>query len=550
MPISFKKPSADYVGYDSNIPTGGVLADFFLEMDVQDSIPLDSIIQGCSIDEVTFTADSDYLSISNGKLTAIKNTEGAMGVEPLGNYATLYAESGGSSAGIFVRVYDRPTGIYLSNDIRETFTKPEFLDTCSIEEQEILKYNFDCFKLIKDSGLEIKPGGLFNVYGKVFPKTACQALRLRSNSTPMQDNINKMTFKDSLFGETCWTTVDVSKDAQFFAGNPDFKSSDTYGTFLTTKRGGKGSGKPEIEIQLQIVEYRAEEPKPLDFLVTTLHVQFGNSVGGRIGTIDGGLRITKDASGRSLVKDVYKSIPAAILKKHAKAVVLEMTQSGPSVMKPGISYTYYWEEITKTFCLYEPDLEKERSRYIDTHGYAVAVHPYGKLMTWSDQKEAVDYSLTDAWKEAGKFYGCRIGCTNTSGFRITSHLHFYNSEVSVNKCVNPVRCLKDYHNKWPGLLYTGKDSSGSDTVSYWILPTLEDCRLMSMHGFHNLSQALANRINYLGGDLTNSSNFWTSTLDPKDLSRVRIITWDDYNGAISGYAKKDDKYDFRPFHRF
>lgn len=74
MPISFKKPSAEFVGYDSNIPVG-VFADFFLEMDVDDSLPLDSIIQGCPVNEVTFKVDTNYLKISNGKLNAIKNTK-------------------------------------------------------------------------------------------------------------------------------------------------------------------------------------------------------------------------------------------------------------------------------------------------------------------------------------------------------------------------------------------------------------------------------------------------------------------------------------------
>lgn len=556
MPISFKKPSAEFVGYDSNIPVG-VFADFFLEMDVDDSLPLDSIIQGCPVNEVTFKVNTDYLIISNGKLNAIKNTKGAKGFLSLGDssfddYIVLYAvKSGEDPVGLFIRIYDKPTGMYLCNNVKETFEKPEQFDSFDQQTQAIMDQNFGLFKQLEGSGIEVKPGGMFNLYYKVTPKTAQQALRFVSVSTPMQDNINKMTFKDTAVGETTWTTVTVSKDANFFAGDPGFKEPDKYGTFLIPKRGMKGAGKPIKEIQLQIVEYSAMEPKPLDYLATTLPVKFKNSVGGRIGTIDGGLRIFRDATGRSLVKDVYKNIPAEILKKHAKAVVLRMTDSGAPVMKPGISYTYSWDETRKTYCLYEPDYKKnEKSIYQDIHGCAIAVHTFGKKMTWSDQKEAVDYSLTDAWKAAGKFYGCKVDCTSTSGYRLTSHLHFYNNSAPQNKDVNPVKCLKDYHYKWPGLLYTAKDSGGSDVVSYWLLPSISECKMMSMKGYHNLSQALAARINYVGGGLTSPSYFWSSSLVEKDFSKVQVANWDDYYGVTSLYAPKDAEYEVRPLHRF
>ena len=556
MPISFKKPSAEFVGPDSGFGPGS-FSNFVLEMDVDDSLPLDSILEGCSLNEVTFKADTNYVKISNGELKALKNTKGAKGFPSLGDssfddYVVLYAvKAGEDPAGLFIRIYDKPTGIYLCNNVKEIFDKPERYDSFDKETQAIFNQNFGLFTQIKGSGLEVKPGGMFNLYYKVTPKTAQQAVRFFSVSTPMQENIKKMTFKDAPYGDNIWTTVTVSNDADFYAGDPGFKEPAKYGTFLIPKRGMKGSGKPIQEIQLQIVEYNAMEPKPLDYLATTLPVNFKNSVGGRIGTIDGGLRIFRDATGRSLVKDVYKNIPAELLKKHAKAVVLRMTDQGAPVMKPGISYTYSWDEARKTYCLYEPDYKKnEKSIYKDIHGYAIAVHTFGKKMTWSDQKEAVDYSLSDAWKEAGKFYGTKTDCKSTSGYRLTSHLHFYNASVSQKKGVNPVRCLKDYHYKWPGLLYTAKDSGGSDVVSYWLLPSISECKMMSMRGYHNLSQALAARINYAGGDLPNTSRFWTSSLVEKDFSKVQVADWDDYYGATTLYAPKDAEYDVRPLHCF
>ena len=556
MPISFKKPSAQYVGYDPKLPTG-MFPDFFLEMDVDDSIPLDSLLQGCSIEEVKLTVNSKYATISNGKLTAIKNTQGAKGIpssdkNTYDDYIVLYAEStDGNMIGVFVRIYDKPTGFSLCTDVHEIFIKPEDFDTLSKDNQTIINQNFLTFKLLESDGLEVKPGGAFNLYYKVYPATAHQALRFRSNSGPMQENIDKMTFSDELVGETCWTGVEVSKDAKFFAGNPGFKESEQYGTYLMPKRGGIGTGKPEKEVQLQIVEYDAGDPKPLDYLATTLPVQFKNSVGGRIGTIDGGLRIYRDATGRSLVKDVYKWFPPELLKRYAKAVVLEMTTNGVKVMKPGIDYTYHYDAARNTYCLYEPDLTKEQSIYKDIHGYAVAVHPYGKKMTWSDQKGAVDYSLSDAWKDASKYYyQSNVSCFNTSGFLLTSHYHFYNNSVPKNKGVNPVRCLKDYHYKWPGLLYTGTDSNGSDVVSYWILPSAKECKMMDMGGHWALIRALDDRINYAGGELTSPSRFWTSSLVKKDPALVEYASWTRDYAMTTAYAQKDDEYDVRPFHRF
>jgi hypothetical protein len=570
MPIthlSFKKPADSYCFVDSSFIGGPDVSPFILEMDVDDKFELSSIldIQGAgTIKDVTFSFPEGkdmYAKIDeNGRLTAIKQTKGVSTIPPqlqnmfpaiVADSVLLTAQSKNSAAyfSIYIRIYDRPTKIYLCTDINEVFD-PETLSDLSEDDQKSIINNFNQFQHLRGGGLEVKPGGAFNLFYKVYPETAQQTLRFRSNSAPMQENIDKMTFSESPAGDVTWTTVNIPKDTKYFAGNPDFKDSDKYGTFLMPKRGG--AGRPELEVQLQIVEYLAMEPKPLDYLATTLPVASSNDAGGRIGTIDGGLRITKDATGRSLIKDVYKFFPPDILKWHAKAVVLEMTTQGVKVMKPGIDFTYSWDETKKTYCLYEPNKDKnEKSLYRDTHGYAVAVHPFGKKMTWSDQKGVVDYSSSDAWKAASKYYyQSNVSCFNTSGFVLTSHYHFYNNSVPKNKGVNPVRCLKEYHYKWPGLLFTGTESNGSDIVSYWILPSVKECKMMDMHGHWALIRALDDRINYAGGELTSPSRFWTSSLVKKDPALVEYASWTRDYAITTAYAQKDDEYDVRPFHRF
>ena len=65
-----------------------------------------------------------------------------------------------------------------------------------------------------------------------------------------------------------------------------------------------------------------------------------------------------------------------------------------------------------------------------------------------------------------------------------------------------------------------------------------------------LRRALAERINYLEGDLQDPSRFWTSSLVKKDFSKVECASWSVDYGTVTIYVDKNEQFDFRPFHRF
>lgn len=545
MPItnlSFRRPPIEYLDESLSISSGGNLAAFGLEIDVKDNYDLESIlrIEGGTIDDVNFEVNSNYATIEGGRfLKAIKHSAKAKEYSAYPDYIilTAKAKSGSAQASILVRIYDTPTHIELITE--------EIKDGQTVQTQSNLAIKY---------GLEVKPGDSFTLDFKVLPSTAQQCIRLVCKNKYMMENIKKMSIKDQPGDGKGKTKFTLSDDAHYYCGVIDtknIKEAAEYYTYLMTKRRNIDELITETA-NIQVVQYYASDPKPLDFLVTSLPLEFKYNYGGRLGTIDGGLRISKDADGRTLIKDDYTLWDdvsnKSLLKYHAKAIIIELNPNGSSQMKVGIEFTAYFDPV-EGFVSYEPDPSNERSKYKDCHGYAVAVHPYGKKMTWSDQGGAIDYSLTDAWKEAGDDYNCTVDCTSQSGYRLTSHYHYYNRTVPQNKSVNPVRCLKDYHNKWRSALYRGKDSDGSDVVSFWFIPSIKDCMKMSMDS-RILRRALAERINYLEGDLQDPSRFWTSSLVKKDFSKVECASWSVDYGTVTIYVDKNEQFDFRPFHRF
>lgn len=532
--ISFSKPSDPYLGEGLNMT--GVMPSYYLEMDVDNSYDVKSLlqVQGGTKDDVTLSVTSKYATISSsGILTAIKQTKGAKEFPPFPDHIILAAKakSGNAVATLLVRIYDRPTG----HQIVESYT---------VNGQT---YRTES-KLLK-TGLEVKPGDSFTVQCKVFPATAQQVVRLFSKNDSMQNNIRLMNIKDNPCNGVAQTTFTLSKSSSYYAGVKTLNSSEssTYGTYLISKRAPSGAKRYTFrEVNIQVVEYYAEEPKPLDFMTMSIPYGFKYSIGGRIGTIDGGLRIRKDSCGRSLIKDTYKKVlPKGSIMPCA--VVFEMSKDGRFPNNNGIEFTYHWDELYETGMAYEPNT---RSKYKAVHGYAIAIHPYGKSVQWSNLATPYVYSTSPSFKKGDYDFGKRT-CTNEEdGLRLTAHYHFYNREDTYSQ-VKPVQLLEEYDRRYPTIHYVQHDSAGNRfTVPSWFIPSTEEILKLEFNKDTNMRKALAERINYCNGNFTNPNSFWTCCLEPNNYTKAQFAIWDVNKVMMYRRDLKTAKYDFRPFHRF
>ncbi|MBO4843011.1 MAG: hypothetical protein J5490_00300 [Bacteroidales bacterium] len=572
MPItdlSFRKPTDWYCAVEPSFAGGPDMSPFILEMDVDDYYEVSSLldIQGeGTIKDVTFSFPEGkdmYAKIDeNGRLTALKQTKGVNKISSnlpnklskiIEDSVLLTARSKNSAASysIYVRIYDKPTSIQIVRTTKD------------LDSEFFTDAPFDS-KLLTTTGLEVKPGGSFEINFKVLPETALQAVRLMSNSNYMRDNIKSMTVKDDPGEKSGTTKFTVAKNASYYAGNPGWKDSNNYGTYVTSKR--HDNSKPKTEVQLQIVQFCAEEPKPLDYLSTFIPGGFKHSIGGRIGTIDGGLRIMKDAHGRSLIKDTYKDIfkgysSAALAKAGPIAIVVDMADKGYWPVNHGIDFTYYWDELHEMGVSYEPDGVEEKSKYRKTHLYAMAIHSYGQRVMWSECHHGNVISSRYEWRYADKLFG-KCTCHEEDGFKLTAHYHQYNNAGPDNEDVIPVRLLYEFQTRYPALKYISSsdpgaviDSLGHDSVSFWYLPSRKEMLKLNMNHYQGMKKALEARVNFMGGNLESPSYLWTSCLNKDipdgdiDYEKALYARWIADKGVSIWITPKRAEHDFRPFIR-
>ena len=541
---------------------------YCLEMDVDDQYPL-----YCYVDEkgtlqydntFKFSVNSKYAEIISEPgcadgLVAKKNTVGANVIPGYPDYIVLSGtrvKNGETeTAEILVRIYDKPTGLKIIRNTKEIASGAPDVP-------------FEG-KLLLEDGLEVKPGDSFKVICKVMPETAQQAIRFCSNSKSMQSNIDKMAVKDGPAKGLCETTFTFSKDACYFAGNPYIKNStnlgtlmkNKYGTFLTTKR-----GHCKTEVQLQVVEYKSEEPKPLDYLTCSMPGGFAHSIGGRLGTIDGGLRITKDVHGRSLVKDVYKKLIPDPSKCGAVAVILEMTDKATGynvVNNLGISFSYHWDAVTGIPVKYEVPAGT-KPKYINAHGYSVAVHPCGQKVCFNDNRHDFVLDTGPGWLKADKKYG-RMRPNHEDGFRLTAHYQYYNHLAPEKERMYPVTLLDDYHRRYPTMKYVTHYDEGDFTCTSWFIPSSSEFHKLNMDHlndlnaslFNRLRQELGSRMNYLNGFPNQDYWFWTSCISKDadqeghfDFGKAVDAYWHSGEKVGTGDTKKTLTRDVLPFFRF
>ena len=515
-------------------------------MDVDDNYPL-----YCYVDEegslhydntFKFSVNSKYAEIISQPgcadgLVAKKNTVGANVVPGYPDYIVLSGtrEKNGETetAEILVRIYDKPTGLKIIRNTKE-------IGALDVPVEG---------KLLLEDGLEVKPGESFKVICQVMPETAQQAISFYSKSKSMQSNIDKMTVKNSPTRGVCETKFTLSKDACYFAGNPYMNNSTNlgefmkseYGTFLTTKR-----GHCKTEVQLQVVEYKSEEPKPLDYLTCSMPGGFAYPIGGRFGTIDGGLRITKDAHGRSLVKDVYKKLIPDPSRCGAVAVILEMTGKATgnnAVNNLGISFSYHWDAVTGIPVKYEAPAGT-KPKYINAHGYSVAVHPCGQKVCFNDCPHNFVFDTGRGWLKADKKYG-RMRPNDDDGFRLTAHYQYYNHLAPEKERIYPVTLLDDYHKRYPTMKYVTRYDEEDFTCTYWFIPSSSEFYKLNMNHLNALDNSLFNRLRielglrmkYLNGFPHQEYWFWTSCIS-KDAEHEGNY---DYGNAIDAYWRNGEK---------
>ena len=567
--IKLSKPYGGFSGQGPVSAGDEVFPHYCLEMDVDDEYPLYAYIDEKGRFQYdptfTFSVNSKYAEIKSkpgcaDALVAKKNTVGANEIRAYPDYIVLTGtrvKNGETeTATILVRIYDKPTGVKI---IRNTKEIGSGMPDVPVEG-----------KLLLEDGLEVKPGESFKVICQVTPKTAQQAVSFFSKSKSMQSNIDKMTVKNVPGKGICETTFTLSKDACYFAGNPFIKDSSNlgiymksqYGTFLTTKR-----GHCQTEVQLQVVEYKSEEPKPLDYLTCSMPGGFKYSIGGRFGTIDGGLRITKDVHGRSLIKDVYKKLIPDPSKCPAVAVILEMTKKATgfnAVNNLGISFSYHWDAVTGSPVKYE--VSGTKPKYMNAHGYAVAVHPCGKKVCFNGLPDnfVFDSPSGGAWYKACKKYGS-IRCDDNNGFKVTAYCQYYNHTVPEKERIYPITLLQDYHNRYPTMKYVTNYGEEDLTCTYWFVPSSLEFRKLNMDHLNDLDNSLFNqlrnelgfRMKYLGSFNDQFYWFWTSCTSKDkehegnhDYSQAVSGVWSIGENAYTEDTKKSLVRDVLPFFRF
>lgn len=567
--IKLPKPFRGYFGQGPFSSGDEVFPHYCLEMDVDDEYPLfgyaDEKGSSCIDNSFKFSVDSRFAEIKNEPsgvdiLVAKKNTVGANVISFYPDYIVLTGtrvrNGETETAEILVRIYDKPTGLKI---IRNTKELGSGAPDVPVEG-----------KLLLEDGLEVKPGESFKVICQVMPETAQQAISFSSRSKSMQSNIDKMTVKNVPAKGICETTFTLSKDACYFAGNPYINNStnlgtymkDTFGTFLRTKR-----GHCPIEVQLQVVEYKSEEPKPLDYLTCSMPGGFAYSIGGRFGTIDGGLRITKDIHGRSLVKDVYKKLIPDPSKCGAVAVILEMTGKATGyneVNNLGISFSYHWDALTGRPVKYEVP-SGTRPKYINAHGYSVAVHPCGKKVCFNDNRHDFVIDSLPGWRKAEKKYG-RMRPNNDDGFLLTAHYQYLNHLAPEDERIYPVTLLNDYHNRYPTMKYVTHYDEEDFTCTYWFIPSISEFYKLDMDhlnaldnpAFNRLREELGLRMTYLNGLQGGEQYwFWTSCVSKDaeneghlDFGKAVEAYWRSGVKVGTGDIKKTLTRDVLPFFRF
>lgn len=533
--ISFLKPSDPYLGEGLNV--SGIIPSYYIEMDVYNCIDLAPLvqIQGGTINDVTFSSYSDYVEISSGHyLKSKKQSQGANVLPPYPDHIPLFAKAKSSdvNAMILVRIYDRPTGIQL-------------VESENINGKTIYTM---CKKLT--SALETKPGEDIIVTFKVSPPTAQQVVRLFSKNSYMQSNINKMTIKDVAGKGMGTTTFTLSRDAYYYAGVNSLNTAESasYGTYLISKRAPAGELRYIFkEVNIQVVEYYGAEPKPLDYVTIEMPCGFKYPRGGRTGTIDGGLRIRKDATGRSLIKDTYKKL----LPKGSGlpiAVVFEMSKDGRFPYQHGIEFTYYWNDLYEVCEPYEPN---STSKYKDSHGYSIAIHQWGKKVKWAAKESNLVYSNQSAWKQADD-YLYNKSCYDADGLRVTGHFHFVNPKLDKNKKVKPVELLYEYQKRYPAIKYLFEDENKKEVITApeWFLPSVDEILSLNMNNDLVMKKALVERINYCGGGLADGSCFWSCTIGKNDVWKPAFGIWYTNKNVTYGTDKMTAEYDIRPMYRF
>ena len=535
MTISFLKPSDPYLGEGLNV--SGFIPSYYIEMDVANCIDLAPLvqIQGGTLDDVTLSSYSDYVEISNGHfLTAKKQSQGANVFPMCPDHIPLFAKAKSSDANamILVRIYDRPISLQL------------------VESQNINGETLYTMSKQLTSALEKKPGEDIIVSFKISPPTAHQVVRLFSKNSYMQSNINKMTIKDEAGKDMGTTTFTLSRDAYYYAGVNKLNSadSDSYGTYLISKRVPAGALRYVFtEVNIQVVEYYGMEPKPLDYVTMKMPCGFQYPRGGRTGTIDGGLRIRKDATGRSLIKDTYKKL----LPKGSDlpvAVVFKMSKDARFPYRYGIEFTYCWNDVYEEPKPYEPN---STSKYKDSHGYSIAIHQWGKKVKWAAVELNSDYSTSKAWKQADD-YLYNKSCYDADGLRVTGHFHFFNKTIDIFRKVKPVNLLYQYHKRYPTIQYALEDENKKEVIQApeWFLPSVDEILSLNMDNDMVMKKALVERINYCGGGLADGSCFWSCTIGKNDVWKPAFGIWYANKDVTYGTDNMTAEYDIRPFYRF
>jgi hypothetical protein len=560
--IKLSKPYGGFSGQGPVSAGDEVFPHYCLEMDVDDSYPL-----YCFADDkgqlqydpnYQFSVNSQYAEIVSKPgcavaLVAKKSTVGANEIRAYPDYIVLTGtkvrNGETETAAILVRIYDKPTGVKI---IRNTKEIGSGMPDVPVEG-----------KLLLEDGLEVKPGESFKVICQVTPKTAQQAVSFFSNSKSMQSNIDKMTVKNVPSKGICETTFTLSKDACYFAGNPFINESTNFGTYMKNRYGtflGTKRGHCKTEIQLQVVEYKSEEPKPLDYLTCSMPGGFKYPIGGRFGTIDGGLRITKDVDGRSLIKDVYKKLIPDPTRCPAVAVILEMTKKD-ALNHQGISFSYHWDAVTGSPVKYEVETNP---KYKNAHGYAVAVHTCGKKVCFNECPPNYVIETGTGWVKANKQFG-NIRADNDDGFRLTAHYQYYNHLAPAKERIYPITLLQDYHNRYPTIKYVTHYDKEDFTCTHWFIPSASEFLKLNLNHLNSLENSLFNplrnelgfRMKYLRGFNDQFYWFWTSCIS-KDKENAGHL---DYSQAVSGVwtihekaytedTKKSLVRDVLPFFRF
>ena len=515
---------------------GSVIPSYYIEMDVDNCYDFGPIVQvqGGTFSDVTFSIDSKYATINGRYLTAKKQTAGAKVFPSYPDHIILgaKAKSGSAVATILVRIYDRPKSLQL-------------IESFPVNGQSVPT----ACKVMKTTGYEVKPGESFDMFFKVIPSTAQQVVRLYNPNQYMMNNIANMTIKDTPGNGSGCTTFTLSKNAYPFVGVSKINTTESseYGTRIISKRAPSGALRFVFcEVIIHVVEYSAEEPKPLDFMTMSIPCGFNYSIGGRIGTIDGGLRIRKDPNGRRLIRETYKKV----LPKGSGmpyAVVFEMSKDGRFPNRNGIEFTYHWDELYGSAKRYEPS---SKSKYKTVHGYAIAIHPYGKAVKWSDYGSAYDYSSNFYFKQADADYGKRT-CTDEDGLRLNAHYHYFNRAQDSKFRIKPIELLDEYHKKYPTIKYMAYYSDGSSFAApSWFIPSTTEILKLEFNKDTTMRKALADRINYCNGNFTSPSSFWTCCLEKNNFAQAQFAIWDVNNIMMYRRNNKTEKYDFRPFHRF